>query len=127
MKKAVTILLSVLYLLGIMQISVAFHHCGGKLKYVKVQNIQKDRVCCKSGGHCCCTDKEVKYKVDDQQHSKTFIAKSKSFNDLNTGLPITQQFGLTVYPVIEVYKVSHSPPLVVGNIPRHILHCSYLI
>lgn len=128
MKQAVSILLSVLYLLGTLHLSVDFHHCGGKLKYVKVENLQEDKVCCKAeGGHCCCTDKEVKYDVDDQQVAKTFFAKAKSFSDDYTvEYPVLNLFSSITYPIIKVYKVSHSPPLIT-NLRRHILHCTYLI
>lgn len=127
MKKAVTILVSLLYLLGILQVSVSFHYCGKHFKYVTINKVEEKKSCCKGKMkmHGCCTDKEVVYDLDDERTSgKYLIAQKLCEPDNATPVDIIQ--ALVFPPHAEVFKVSHSPPLI--KPPKlNILYCTYLI
>lgn len=131
MKQVISILVAVLYMLGTLQVSLAFHHCGGNFKYISLHKPVEKESCCKkveekSCCHKCCTDKEVTYKVDDQQHSKVEFTATKVTDDLQAMLSYQPESAHITYPVFKVYKVSHSPPLT-GETRQYILNCTFLI
>lgn len=77
--------------------------------------------------HGCCSDKQVVFDVDDDQrlsHAKYDLGnKIKDAKVLADVVPINKKI---IYPLFEVYTVSHSPPLIESE-NLHILYCTYLI
>lgn len=129
MKHILVILVACLYLLGLTEISVSFHHCGKKLKYVTINN-GKDKVCCGKKGkksHCCCTDKEVKYNIDDQSIAKKLAVSAKFVEKvLNNSFSYIQP-GQVLQRLLRVFPIPHPPPLLFGNLRNHLVNCVFLI
>lgn len=127
LKKIIVILLASLYSLGIVNVSVSLHFCGGEFEYVTLFRAKEKKSCCGDvpPQHGCCTDKLIKYKVDDQQLCKTILLSTIDFSDhvLESTINFVQTI---VYPVEDIYEVSHSPPLI-SSVKLHILNCVYLI
>ncbi len=126
-KNIIVILLASLYSLGIVNVSVSLHFCGGEFEYVTLFRAKEKKSCCGNvpPQHGCCNDKLIKYKVDDQQLSKTILLSIADLSD-HAATNIINYIPVISYPVKDIYRVSHSPPLI-SSVKLHILNCVYLI
>lgn len=129
MKNLAVILIASLYLLGTLQVSVSLHYCGKKYKYFTINKIEERKSCCKGKMkmHGCCSDKEVLYKISDDQlsTSKYLVPIKTSIEKFITHTQIIA-FNFIKGYTPEIYTVSHSPPLF-KTVNLNILHCSFLI
>lgn len=129
MKIIVTVIISFLYLIGTMPVFLSFHYCGKNFQYITVNKVEEKESCCGKNempSHGCCSDKTVSFDVDDQapakvlslQHAPTAIDAS-----LHASYYIPDN---TEHYLHEVFKISHSPPLING-VRLHIANCVFLI
>lgn len=130
MKQAVSILITVLYLLGTMQVSVSFHYCGKHFKYLTVNKKEEKKSCCKGKMKAdgCCTDIEVAYDIDDDQVSSAKHGLTlKQFKEQQATIHSSIIRPLIAYQLLdEVFKISHSPPLILYQ-RLNIIYCTFLI
>lgn len=114
--------------MGLTEISLSFHHCGKKLKYVTLHQAQEKKSCCAGGEmeqHGCCDDKVAKYDVDDQTLAKVFKQNlSPLFLQVAGETPIVKNIS---YEAVFTPEELTDPPPLLSQLRLHILHCFYLI
>lgn len=114
-------------MLGLMQVSIAFHYCGDTMKYVSLHEAEERESCCgKMEQHGCCSDEQITYKVDDQYFGKVVATQRPAFTDIILPEHSTPNFFSVEYPVFEVHQVSHSPPLI-HKYRLHLMNNVFLI
>ena len=118
MKRILSILLLVVYLVVISGIALQLHYCGGKLSSVKITLLDNEHTCtCKSKKmrKGCCKTHSIYLKVKgDQKVSNSTTPVFKGLHKAISNLPTAKLNLLPSYAVVVINNY-HAPPPRSGN------------
>lgn len=132
MKKILSILLLISYMLCACGVSVSFHHCAGEFKYLSVNDKDHEVKCCKGKKEMsddCCKSNKVSFKKTDDKSQAFFSIVKKSLSDKNilNERPTLFAQVANLVPSENRRVLFRPPPHRTGTSPLYLLHSVFRI